>query len=73
MDSLHLLLTANQQRERYWEGMCDKLGCVTWRWLRKDDDVVLHRQSLSSCPGDGLDSLLQIVPGALNIQFSDVQ
>jgi len=58
VESLHLVLTANQRRKRDREGMRDKLGCVIWRWLRKDDDVVLHRLSLSSCPGKGFNCLL---------------
>ena len=53
--------------------MRDKLGVVIWKGLRKDDDVVLYKLPLSSFPGDGLDGLLQIVPGALNIQFGRVE
>src|SRR6266567_1547804 len=44
--SLHLVLTANELCRRDREGRCGKLGFVTWRGLRKDDDVVLHRRSL---------------------------
>src|SRR6266446_3646183 len=46
VDRLHLLLTANELCELDREHMCDKLSFVTWGWLGKDDDVVLHMQSL---------------------------
>src|SRR5205085_5560869 len=46
LDRLHLLLTANKLCEGDRQSRPDKLGFVTWRELRKDDNVILHIQSL---------------------------
>ncbi|GHO98765.1 hypothetical protein KSF_088130 [Reticulibacter mediterranei] len=42
LGSLHGLLAANQWSERPGEGRRDELDSVTWRWLWKNDKVVLH-------------------------------
>src|SRR5690349_2248617 len=47
-DRLHLLPTANQRREGDRKGLYDWLNSITRRWLWKNDEIVLHIQSLSS-------------------------
>ena len=46
VNRLHLVLTANERRERDKQDRGDELDVIIWRRLWKNDEVVLHIPSL---------------------------